>query len=203
MTMSESYSKRESPPPQAYSRVTDPERFRPLHALGLALIDRLTAEYDVARTEEFVLLSDLQSFEHARPPVTLAPLVAEAAPVAIAFTRFPGLVVRYGLWQTDSFPSCGCDACAETATTEGERLEALLADVVRGHFREELVIPWFGRATLRWALGQLERGEGHHAEGGRFISRAEARALLRGRPQRVEWQPWRKLESHLAPAGVR
>jgi hypothetical protein len=38
---------REGPPPEAYSRVTNPERFQPLHALALQLIDRVEASFKV------------------------------------------------------------------------------------------------------------------------------------------------------------
>jgi hypothetical protein len=194
--MSDRDRQRESPPLDAYSRVTDPERFRPLHARGLALVDRLAADYDVERTEAFALLPGMRPSEHALAPVTLTPLACEGAPIAIAFTTFPGLLVRYGNWLADSFPSCGCDACAETAAAEGTRLERLLADVVAGLFREELTIPWFGQAKLRWALGDMIR-VGHRAEGVGVLPRAKARALHHGGPWRVQWHPW----SPRGPAG--
>lgn len=183
--------RRDLPLPAAYSRVTDPERFRPLHALALALADRLTAEFDVVRTDAFALLPGMQPFEHARPPVTLTPAAPEAAPVAIAFTTFPGLVVRCGRWLDDSFPSCGCDACSETAADAGARLDGLAADVVAGRFREELAIPWFGDARLRWARGDLAaRADRHREEAFRLLPRAQARALRGSGPPRVRWQPW-------------
>jgi hypothetical protein len=153
-------------------------------------VDRLTAAYVVARTEAFALLPGMQPFEHARAPVTLTPLAPESAPIAIAFTTFPSLLVRCGRWLADSFPSCGCDACGETAAREGERLEDLLAAVVAGHFREELTIPWFGAARLRWALGDMAIRAGHHGEGHRVLRRDEARALQAGGPRRVRWHPW-------------
>jgi hypothetical protein len=188
MTMSESDWHSEAPTPEAYSRVTNPERFRPLHTLALALVDRLTADYDVARTDAFALLPGMQSFEHARAPVTLTPLAPDAAPVAIAFTTFPSLIVRYGRWLADPFPACGCDACGETAAGEGERLEGLLRAVAAGHFREELTIPVFGEARLRWALGDIASHAGH--SGWRTLPRGQARTLRSGGPRRVQWQPW-------------
>jgi len=182
--------RREPPPLEAYSRVTNPERFRPLHARGLALVDRLTATYVVARSEAFTLLPGMRPFEHALAPVTLTPVAAVGAPIAIAFTRFPSLLVRYGSWLADEFPSCACDACGETAAEEGNRLERLLADVVAGHLREELAIPWFGDARLRWSLGERAIGSGHREEAFQKVPRARARALYGGGPKRVEWHPW-------------
>jgi len=37
----------DGPPPEAYSRVTDAERFRQLHDIALALIARLASTFDV------------------------------------------------------------------------------------------------------------------------------------------------------------
>ena len=41
----------EGPPPEAYSRVTDPERFRDLHDFAVGLLGRLEATFDVERLE--------------------------------------------------------------------------------------------------------------------------------------------------------
>ena len=197
--MSESNWHREAARPEAYSRVTNPERFRPLHTLALALVDGLTADYDLARTGAFALLPGMQSFAHARAPVTLTPVAPDAAPVAIAFTTFPSLIVRYGRWLADPFPACGCDACGETAAGERERLEDLLRAVVTGHFREELTIPLLGEARLHWALGDVPTHAGH--SGWRTLPRGEARALRSGGPRRVQWQPWPRRRRG-APVGV-
>lgn len=180
----------EAPPPEAYSRVTNPERFLPLHARALGLVDRLVAEFAVIRTETFALLPGMQPFEHAQPPVTLTPAVPEAAPLAIAFTSFPSLLVRYGRWLAEPFPACGCDACAETAAEEGERLDRVVGDVVAGHLREELVIPWFGAARLRWARGRSATRGGSHGEAFQVLPRRLAHALCGSGSRRVQWHPW-------------
>ena len=41
----------EGPPEEAYSRVTNPERFQPLHAAATELLDRLEREFGVERLE--------------------------------------------------------------------------------------------------------------------------------------------------------
>lgn len=187
--MSESDWPPRAPPIEAYSRVTNPERFRPLHALALALLTRLSADYDVAMTDTFALLPGMQSFEHARAPMTLTPVASDAAPIAVAFTTFPSLIVRYGRWLADPFPVCGCDACGETAAGEGERLERLIADVIAGRFREELTIPLLGQARLCWALGDAAY-EGGSGESFRTMPRAEGRAMRGRGPTRVQWRPW-------------
>ena len=177
------------PDPEAYSRVTNPERFLSLHTFAIVLLDRLTLEYEVARTDAFTLMPNMTPFDQARTPVTLAPVAPEAAPVAIAFTTFPSLVVRYGKWSAMAFPNCGCDACGATAEREGEQLEELVGDVVAGRFREELHIPLFGRAGVHWSFGDIARA-GHLSEGGEGLSRDQARALHTGGPRRIHWQPW-------------
>ncbi|HLL48502.1 MAG TPA: DUF6226 family protein [Longimicrobiaceae bacterium] len=178
----------DEPPPEAYSRVTDPERFRPLHRLALDLLDRLDAEYHVSRTEAFEPGPGMTAFEHARHPVTLTPVDPAAAPVAIAFTPFPSLIVRFGRWIAEPFPSCGCDACAETAEGEGARLEALVHEVVAGRFREELSIPWLGDARLSWSFGDV--GVAGHRSGWTGLPRAQAVALRGRGPRSVQWSPW-------------
>jgi Family of unknown function (DUF6226) len=177
------------PEPEAYSRVTNPERFLSLHTFALALLDRLVLDYEVLNTDAFTLTPNMTPFEQPHPPVTLTPIASGAAPVAIAFTTFPSLVVRYGKWSAMAFPDCGCDACAATAEREGERLQQLVGDVVAGRFREKLHIPLFGSASVHWSFGDTARA-GHLTEGGQNMSRDQARMLNAGGPRRIHWQPW-------------
>jgi hypothetical protein len=176
------------PPPEAYSRVTDPERFRLLHRLTLDLLDRLDAEFDVSRAETFEPGPGAMPFEHARPPVTLTPADPAAAPISIAFTPFPSVIARFGRGIVEPFPSCGCDACAETAEGEGARLESLVHEVVAGRFREELTVPWLGDARLSWSFG--DAGVAGHRSGWTGLPRAHALALRGRSPRRVQWSPW-------------
>jgi hypothetical protein len=190
------------PDPEAYSRVANPERFLPLHTFALALLDRLAVEYDVIRSDAFRLMRYMTPFDQQLPPVTLTPIASGAAPIAIAFTTFPSLVVRYGKWSAMGFPACGCDACAETAEREGERLEQLVGDVVSGRFREELRIPLFGRPVIHWSFGDIASA-GHLSEGGQNMSRDEARMLDTGGPRRMIWQPWPgRGQSPISPPAV-
>ena len=118
------------PPPEAYSRVTNPERFRPLHALMVELIGRLEATFDVERLERYGLDDDLEKVDLVRPSVKLLPRDISAASIAVSFTAFPGLLVRVGRWRIDAFPSCGYDACDETMDGESASLTQR-ADAVR------------------------------------------------------------------------
>ena len=94
------------PSPEAYGRVSNPERYRILHRWGRELLDRLSAEFDVNRAdvtgqEPSPLRSDV-----AAPAVRLTPRAAGAGLLAVVFTGFPGLVVRCGRWHKVALPAC-------------------------------------------------------------------------------------------------
>lgn len=177
------------PLPEEYSRVTNPERFRPLVDHALALCARLRATYDVVESATFDLLPDMrQPFPHARPPVTLTPASSSAAPIGFAFTGFPSVVLRFGRWHAQEFPWCGCDACNANATDEARRLDAYVKTVVDGRYAEELRRRWFRSARLYQRFTQGDATEGPFGGGWSTIRRETARAL-RG-SGRIEWQPW-------------
>ena len=135
-------SERVEPPDEAYSRVTNPERFRPLHDAMLEMLNALEARFDVERVEGHGLDEELDRFSRQpveRPAVTLKPIHPESAPITVVFTAFPGLHIRLGRWFTDSFPSCGCDACDESAEGEIERVTELIDSVTSGGFRETVI----------------------------------------------------------------
>jgi hypothetical protein len=56
------------PDPEAYSRVTNPERFLSLHTFALALLDRLGLEYEVLTTDVFTLTPNMTPFEQPHQP---------------------------------------------------------------------------------------------------------------------------------------
>jgi len=174
------------PPPEAYSRVTNPERFRPLHNAALSLLDTVTDGYDVERrerTEEDVSLR----YPNARPTILLTPSIPTAAPLAVAFTSFPGLLVRAGRWARIAIPPCGCDACDETAESAIEELAWLVECVTHGHFRESIDLPLDGDA---WHQSQWGPPQGRRSGGGSRISRDKAVAMLGSGPATHEWHPW-------------
>src|SRR5262245_7898543 len=116
--MSRHHWGREGPPPEVYSRVTRADRFEPLHRFALELLDQLEKKFDVQRDEGQVFDPAVERVGYARPSIRLTPADPAAATIAIAFTTSPGLRVRCGKWLLDSFPSCGCDACAEELDDE-------------------------------------------------------------------------------------
>ena len=120
----------------------NPERFEQLHSVILETISRLEETFDVVRVELYGLDEELEGKRGiVRPSVQLTPVDSTAAPITVTFSDFPGLFVRFGRWVTEPFPSCGCDACDESATDEIERLTRLIDIVTAGGFREAVKIP--------------------------------------------------------------
>ena len=108
----------------------------------------MEAAFDVERVEGYGLDSRVEGRDAARPSIRLIPRNDDADPITLSFTTFPGLSVRLGRWYTDSFPTCGCDACDETSEGERERLENLVEALTAGRFREALGLSSTGEA---WA----------------------------------------------------
>ena len=177
----------EGPPDEAYSRVTEPERFWPLHEWTLEVVDRLLTDYDVTLEESKLTDTELELSTLVRPIMKLTPSQDSCAPITIAFTDFPGITVRVGRWVTDQFPSCGCDACDEMPDKEFEGFMELLDDVVAGRFRESMRLQP-GRDG--WSSREFWSAEGH-SSGGSRVPRAKAERILNGKSEIVlEWQPW-------------
>jgi hypothetical protein len=179
----------EGPPPDSYSRVTNPERFAPLHAVVMELADKLADEFDVERTEAYGVDVELESPNPARPTLRLRPRDDAAASITISFTSFPGLFVRFGRWVMDQFPRCGCDACDESVEEEIERLQAKIEGVIAGAFEESISIDDNGTAQRLYTF----EARGSAAEG---IDLQEARDLLAS-AERSSWTyaPWPRRQS--------
>jgi hypothetical protein len=179
------------PPPEAYSRVTNPERFRPLHPLMVELIGRLEAAFDVERLEGYGLDDELERTDLVRPSIKLLPRDTSAAPILVSFTAFPGLRVRVGRWYIDAFPSCGCDACDETADGEAARLTQMVDDVTGGRFREAICVPLEGDA---WQEAEFRSPCGRSSSR-TAVDGSHARQMLAGSDcLRFDWKPWPREE---------
>lgn len=175
------------PPLEAYSRVTDPERFGSLHRVAAELLDRLGREFEVERTEGYGLDAELeQGIKLARPSVRLVPRDAGAAPIVVAFSTFPGIVVRLGRWCTSAFPVCGCDACDETAVAEIERLQSMIDNLTAGRFREAIRISAEGTAWQDWEFGS----DGGHCAKSRLDPDRARELVAAGDRSLYEWGPW-------------
>ena len=173
------------PPEEAYGRITNPGRFLPLHNAALHLSEGLEQEYAVVREESHGRDGQLKDVELSRPSIRLVPASPASARIVFAFTAFPSVILRFGRCSTQSFPSCGCDACDETAAEEITRLRQVVADVVEGRFREVIRVALNGKATVRW---ELWSDEGRSCSGGDV--RRVNKLLGRGRKTVTNWKPW-------------
>jgi hypothetical protein len=177
----------EGPPPEAYSRVTNAERFRPLHSFIVGLISRLEADFDVDRLDGYGLDDELERVDLVRPSIKLLPRDPGAAPIVVAFTAFPGLVVRVGRWLTDTFPGCGCDACDETADGEAARLTQMVDSLTAGRFCEAIWVPPVGDG---WQESEFWSPSGRFSSRS-SVDRSRARQVLAGSHRlALEWRPW-------------
>ena len=134
----------EGPPEEAYSRVTNPERYQVVVDRVRDLLDELETTYDV-RTE--VGSSDAWPARDDWPPadaefVRLVPDDPGAGPLSVAFTDFPGVAVVAGRFSTRMAPECGCDACDERPSDLIDDITELVRSHVTGRLVE--VVHWQG-----------------------------------------------------------
>ncbi len=108
------------PPLEAYSRVTNPERFEPLVPAILSIATQLDETYDVERVEKLGIDPEIERspFDAQRPTISFTPRNRHAAPVTIAFSSFPGIHARFGRWTTSAYP--GCNFCPYLSRNSGE-----------------------------------------------------------------------------------
>lgn len=142
------------PPLEAYSRVTNPERFASLHDSAAGWLHRSESDFETERKEAYGLDPELEhDCNLSCPSVALLPCDVGAAPLIIAFSDSPGLRVRLGRWYVVALPTCGCDACDETAESETERLESLIDNMTAGRFREAIRVRADGTAWKDRSFG--------------------------------------------------
>ncbi len=164
-----------SPPDDAYSRVTNQQRFAPLLTVTAALIEHLRAEYQVTT-------SITGSVTELDPGPAAARLRFAVDPDTFVVRLTAGPVAQFG------YPVCACDACDETAEAMADDLEATVFAVVAGHLRQRVGPPPRGKGRTGLVI---EVGGAHASSSWTLLDRAERRRirdLLRGTPER--WEPW-------------
>jgi hypothetical protein len=176
---------------EAYSRVSNPERFKPLHRLALNLLDELEKEYEVNRTEGYGLEKEFDGLILSRKPIRLEPVDTEAAPINIGLTTFPGVGLRVGHFYRELFPFCGCDACGEDVERESEKLSQIVKNVTEGRFRETVIIPIAGDA--RYSAEHWSNHERYGLREGKIQRSLARRIMKRSRHFTFNWKPWSKL----------
>ena len=159
----------------------------------LQIVERLENDFDVERTEGYGLDLELErGLEAARPHVRLSPRDPECASIAVVFSTFPGLNVRLGRWFIEPFPSCGCDACDESAKGEIERLNEMVDDVVAGRFCEAIRRPLISFRGTGWRETRFWSDSGRRTSRSR-VDGARAREMSGGRRRLdLNWKPWRR-----------
>jgi len=177
------------PPEASYSHDSHPGRFAPLHDVARALVDHLVADYDVAVEGQDDRLIDLTGFRESDivRVFRLEPAADSAAPLTIALSSYPGVVVLAGAAHEAWLPHCGCDACDETTTSAADDLEELVDDVVEGRFEEHVSARHSRVGFRRWSPGGSSSGGGSRPEIPRQrLDQASARLDALDGP----WQPW-------------
>ncbi len=181
----------EGAPKEAYSRVTNPERFQPLHGAATELLDWLEREFAVERLEGPDADDELGKKSLARPAIRLTPHDPQAAPIVVAFSEFPGLHVRFGSWYTEPFPGCGCDACDETADGSMVEMTERVGAVVAGGFREAMRVPLLLGPGRRESEFRFYDYHGRFSRSESRVSRSHALEMTGGKLNvTLEWKPW-------------
>ena len=198
MTCAETGGESKGRPKKRTPRVTNPERFQPLHAAALELLDRLEREFAVERLKGHDADDELGMESLAHPSIRLVPHDPQAAPIVVAFTEFPGLHVRFGSWHTKPFPRCGCDACDETPDELIEEMTKMVEAVVSGGFRESVRAPLL--LGDGWRESEFRFNDGGLGSGGR-IQRSRALEMTGGKRRvTLEWKPWPRRNTTAAPS---
>ncbi|RZT59502.1 hypothetical protein EV140_1477 [Microcella alkaliphila] len=165
------------PPEDSYSCVTHPERFAPLHEVARALVAHLTLTFDI-EIERGASLAD--ELGRRQIPIidayTLRPRAVDAAPLDIALTGYPGVVLAAGVLWESSYPVCGCDACDETWERAADELESHVLAVADGRFRESVATQ--GRADGRATYGYRFAGSMSGTGGLTHVSDAKREAAI-------------------------
>ncbi len=127
---------RDEPAPEAYGRVSAPERYGVVVERAAELVARLERDFRVARGP--VGPDDLGPGLSASAlwVTRLVPGDPGAAPLTLAATDFPGVSALFGRTCLTAYPSCGCDACDEDPARVVEQLESDVAVLVEGGFSE-------------------------------------------------------------------
>ena len=173
------------PPDEAYSRVTDPQRYAPLHAVARDVLDDLQRRFDVTAHAS----SELDPNKTGQAPVTtLVPSDPDSSPLSVTFTAFPGLVLSLGHTMREPIPECGCDACDETVEDCAELLDEIVEAVINGSFGERIVRDHDGVWHETWRSTEVG------SRSNRSLLSAAAAQKLSGTlgSDDVRWAPWPK-----------
>ena len=181
-----------SPPADSCSRVSNLQRFAPLHTVATALIEWLQNTFDVTIEQSPSTATDLLRMpDDVVSAIRVVPRDPSAATLTFVLTRFPQVLIHAGSLRDFRFPGCSCDACDDNAMSVADELEWTVRTVVSGGYSER-IDPWPGR----WVEYRLDE-PGARMHSGRSLTSALPKERVKfGRtalPPAGLWLPWRSL----------
>ncbi|KFF60104.1 hypothetical protein JF66_06740 [Cryobacterium sp. MLB-32] len=178
------------PPTDAYSRVSNLQRFAPLHDVAIALIEWLQNTFDVTVEHSPSATADLLHMpDDVVSAIRVVPHDPSAATLTFVLTQFPGVVIHAGTLHDFRFPGCGCDACDDNATSVADELEWTVRTVASGGYSER-IDPWPGR----WLEYRLVEADARMRSGRtrtNALPKERVQFARRTLPPAGRWLPWR------------
>lgn len=186
----------ESPPEDAYSRLTNQHRFAPLHGVASALVDWLRETYEVSVEDGPGTASDLLRIpDEVIRSIRVVPREPAAAPLTFVFTGYPGIFLHAGVLHDFHFPFCGCDACDDDVAELAEQLEWTVRTVVSGGYSESIDLwphPW-----VKYRVD--EPGVAMRSGRSRDVPRDRLKSARAALPRAGRWVPWPTLAQGHTP----
>lgn len=133
-----------SPPDDAYSRVSHPERFAPVLSVVDALVEHLATWY--------VVDVDRRVSESGARVICLRPTTGATITLTVSAESVD---IEAGALFRDRAPVCTCDACDETAESVADHLEQTLLAIAAGGLREVFPV-----GQRRWLHTRIHTPDG-------------------------------------------
>ncbi|WP_130506997.1 DUF6226 family protein [Microterricola gilva] len=187
----------DGPPENSYGVSVHPERFAGLHTVAHSLIAHLDREYDVEVRHESAAGAATELLHAQRGVleiVRVIPRDPEGAPLLIALTAYPGVILNAGILHEFPFPFCGCEACDESVEGTASELEELVLAVAAGGFTERYPVGPRRELHLRLVTVDPAGAIAGSRIGGDTPTGISAERLAHGAAVLNElprgWQPW-------------
>jgi hypothetical protein len=167
------------PDEDAYSRMSDPQRYVTLSRRARLLVPRLTSIFDV-RVDD--VSAGLGRFAEGVEVIRFVPADERASTLTLGLTD-AAVYLGAGHAYLAAFPDCGCDACDADPDEVFAELESTVYAVTRGRLRES--------ASGGWYEATLLRPRGRSTGGGLADDFA-----LRDGDGEWHWAPWPDKDRH-------
>jgi len=155
------------PDPDSYGRVTNPERYAPLHEFAQSALDDVLARDDAGA-------EPVDGQLRRGRLVRVCPRSGGGGCIAFEVTPFPGVRLHVGRWHTYHFPRCGCDACDEQLAELEDEMTDLIDAFVGGRFTEfldggRLGHSWSSRSGSRRGWSELPASDARRDQPAEYI----------------------------------